>query len=518
MKKILIVDDEPIILHITEKVLKEQYEIVTMSNGVEAMNCFFTESPDLVLSDINMPGMDGFEFFKMVRDMNDKRVPFVFMTSVDNLDRVKRDDVSEDEVGYLGKPIDIEQLKNVVDRLLNDARDDSMGGVAFSPAFDLSSIDLDSLDPDQLYEIPLVDEDAFFESVEIFTDYADVDMEYLDQMLKEANFDNYTTKTHGLKSTAQIIGATELSKKASDMEQAGMEGDYDFIYDHHPNLIDEYRDTKDAMSQKLDEYRDLVINDETLMGKALYLSSFSGVYERGINEKLKKDSGYYAGMLRDEIESIQDLDDDISVLVYFFDERVYEDTSFLVYLKDVCIEKELDLIVIGTKVEYDMVCKWIPSVYVTKWLDRAADAEKIIFEVHKCMKKPRLPIPSKTILIVDDDVAYMEIICAWLKGHYKVEMANSVFKAVQYLSMYSADLVLLDYDMPVADGTKLMEILQKDREFEPIPVMFLSGVTEKNAVMKAAQLQAEDYLLKNIDKPTLIKKINMHFENLSLQE
>ena len=66
--KILIVDDEPVMLLILKSRLEaEQYEIVTAKDGTEGLAKFKTEKPDLVITDVMMPGLSGYEFFEALR-------------------------------------------------------------------------------------------------------------------------------------------------------------------------------------------------------------------------------------------------------------------------------------------------------------------------------------------------------------------------------------------------------------------------------------------------------------------
>ena len=88
MKRILVVDDDPDIRVLEEKILKrEGYEVTTASNGKAAIEAIKTKEFDLVLLDIMMPGIDGFEvsrFFR--RELEDKNMPVVFVTAKDDAD------------------------------------------------------------------------------------------------------------------------------------------------------------------------------------------------------------------------------------------------------------------------------------------------------------------------------------------------------------------------------------------------------------------------------------------------
>ncbi|MCH6581283.1 MAG: response regulator, partial [Nitrospinae bacterium] len=65
MRKLLIVDDEPQILNLLAEILRpEGYQVVTSSNGIDALIQFSLESPDLLITDVNMPGMSGKELYE----------------------------------------------------------------------------------------------------------------------------------------------------------------------------------------------------------------------------------------------------------------------------------------------------------------------------------------------------------------------------------------------------------------------------------------------------------------------
>jgi len=113
MKKILIVDDEKPVCDMLEKFLiKKGYETVIALSGEEAIRKVNEERPHLILLDIRMPGMDGIETLKKIREI-DKKVGIVMITAV------KDDDVGRKcaELGaydYITKPLDFEYLERVL--------------------------------------------------------------------------------------------------------------------------------------------------------------------------------------------------------------------------------------------------------------------------------------------------------------------------------------------------------------------------------------------------------------------
>lgn len=79
--KIMIVDDEHISLAMTEHILSTSYEVVCASSGEDAVRLYPVEKPDMILSDLRMPGMDGFELQQSLQKMSGQKIPFMFMTA-----------------------------------------------------------------------------------------------------------------------------------------------------------------------------------------------------------------------------------------------------------------------------------------------------------------------------------------------------------------------------------------------------------------------------------------------------
>ena len=79
-KTILVVDDEPRIVSLVESYLSQfGYRVVTASNGEEALSRTQQDSPDLIVLDIMMPRMDGYEFLKQYRQV--ANTPVIFLTA-----------------------------------------------------------------------------------------------------------------------------------------------------------------------------------------------------------------------------------------------------------------------------------------------------------------------------------------------------------------------------------------------------------------------------------------------------
>lgn len=90
MKKILIVEDEPVLLKdLSDKFLKEGFEVLSAKDGQEGLAVAFKEHPDLILLDIVMPIMDGMSMlYELRRDLWGKDVEVILLTNLSEADKI----------------------------------------------------------------------------------------------------------------------------------------------------------------------------------------------------------------------------------------------------------------------------------------------------------------------------------------------------------------------------------------------------------------------------------------------
>lgn len=121
-KKILCVDDEEDILNFLELVLSEKgYEVVTASGGQEALTKAQLERPDLVLLDIMMPQMDGWEVLKLLRvDEETAEIPVAMLSArTEARDRVQG--LQEGAIDYICKPFSLAELLGKIEAIFVQA-------------------------------------------------------------------------------------------------------------------------------------------------------------------------------------------------------------------------------------------------------------------------------------------------------------------------------------------------------------------------------------------------------------
>ena len=105
---ILVVDDEPAIQeYIAENLIARHYEVLTANTGLEAMALLKAEKPDLILLDIMMPFMDGFETCRRIRQTDE--TPIIMLTALgEEKDKVMALDLGADD--YITKPFGVDEL------------------------------------------------------------------------------------------------------------------------------------------------------------------------------------------------------------------------------------------------------------------------------------------------------------------------------------------------------------------------------------------------------------------------
>lgn len=101
---ILVIDDEKSNLMALNGILSPDYTVFTAKSGREGLNRALADQPDLILLDIVMPGMNGFEVLKALKESEDtRRIPVIVITGLDNEDDEERG-FSLGAVDYIGKP------------------------------------------------------------------------------------------------------------------------------------------------------------------------------------------------------------------------------------------------------------------------------------------------------------------------------------------------------------------------------------------------------------------------------
>lgn len=121
---------------------------------------------------------------------------------------------------------------------------------------------------------------------------------------------------------------------------------------------------------------------------------------------------------------------------------------------------------------------------------------------------PKEEVKLKHILIVDDSAVTLRSVKSLLDKSYRVSVATSGEMAIKAMQRCLPDLVLLDYEMPDCDGKQTLEMIRQDESMRDIPVMFLTGVADKQHIASVLELNPVGYMLKPPEKEKLLKAID----------
>jgi len=120
--KILVIDDSITNVVLLNAILSEEgYEIITVFNVNEALKKMNTHFPHLILLDLQMPDLDGFDFLEKIKlKTNYKEIPIIIVTAYSDKENINKA-LSLGATDYIEKPIDIDLLYNKIYKILNYA-------------------------------------------------------------------------------------------------------------------------------------------------------------------------------------------------------------------------------------------------------------------------------------------------------------------------------------------------------------------------------------------------------------
>ena len=224
MYNILVVDDTEINLMMTERLLTGMPVSVDTATGGEGALAYLKQKAyDLCLFDYQMPGMSGVELLNAMKELDGINADCKVVAMTGTEDEGASDfflDLGFD--GFINKPLKKEELFLIMFEMLDD------------PVFDEGSVEISD---DELNKIPegvrkIEDIDVitgvknagsaedFVSAIKIFCKAIDRTSEEIEKAFENGDIKTYTIKVHGLKSTARMVGAFDVSKKAAALEEA----------------------------------------------------------------------------------------------------------------------------------------------------------------------------------------------------------------------------------------------------------------------------------------------------------
>lgn len=229
-------------------------------------------------------------------------------------------------------------------------------------------------------------------------------------------------------------------------------------------------------------------------------------------EKNLTQSGIETKVVEPDIQMIGREREDTDIYFILGGSFLTEISNVLVYIKDICAEDEKMICIAGYNEENEEIKRVITTKLIYGEFERPFDMRSVVAGIKKLCDVDEERKKGKNILLVDDDLTFLKMMKEWLSDKYSVTITRSSMQALKYMATHTPDLILLDYDMPVTNGPQMMEMIRAEQGMTNIPIIFLTGKSDKESVMKVMQLKPQGYLLKSMSRKEILGAVDHYFE------
>ena len=315
--EILVVDDNSLNITVFVSLLKQtKIRIDTASSGNEGIALALRKHYDMIFLDHMMPEKDGIETLQELKadpDNPNWDTPYICLTA-NAISGAREEYIKAGFGDYLTKPVNTDELEEMLLKYLpeekvilrkdadgtgNNDSDKAVGRKNYEDSNKQSeqSGSFGNIKSDEQIDFPKrfrILEDAgidvaegikncdgaeqYDSILEIFCDSMEDLRKEIEDLYRDVDYKNYTTKVHALKSSARIIGATSLGEEAQELENAGKREDLAYISEHHEAFIEKYLSFKEPLltvlgrnddnATETNEDKALIVADKTVMDAA----------------------------------------------------------------------------------------------------------------------------------------------------------------------------------------------------------------------------------------------------------
>ena len=208
------------------------------------------------------------------------------------------------------------------------------------------------------------------------------------------------------------------------------------------------------------------------------------------------------------------------VFIICLNGETQEELAVLVELKRLLTRDEVAVFTIGSYEENKFFEECV-TYMADETFERPITAEKIDENIQKYMderkkkheedaafreeaEKVKEEDRRKLVLVIDDDPLMLKVVKEQLHETYDVATAINSMVAYKFISGKKPDIILLDYEMPGEDGLTVMKKLRSVPVLASVPIVFLTGLRDKEKIKEILELKPQGYLMKPIDKDKLI--------------
>ncbi len=271
---VLVVDDTDMNLTVIEGLLsKTEIQLDTASSGAEALNLTKDKKYDLILMDQRMPQMDGTQTLNHIRSQEGGAnidTPVICLTA-DAVSGARNKYLEEGFTDYLSKPVESATLEAALIKYLPGEK------IIVQSASEIDN-EPENKNKSELEEFysrteglsfseaikNCANEEILAKTLQQFYNSINNNLRDIEKFFNESDIHNYTIKVHALKSSARLIGASELSAQAAYLEDCGNNNDVDTIKDLTPELLQNYRAYLEKLAPlyKQDEGAELISREK----------------------------------------------------------------------------------------------------------------------------------------------------------------------------------------------------------------------------------------------------------------
>ncbi len=244
------------------------------------------------------------------------------------------------------------------------------------------------------------------------------------------------------------------------------------------------------------------------MPNILIVSENKGYLATQFTENLEKLS-YRVSLISNELGAIGEAKGPLGGVLIFVDEKLLGEQAELEALLNRAAEDDAPIFTLGSVNDLEAISKRLPEQLLLKEFPRPlrVHVDELTAEMDRLLKERG---KRNSILLVDDSGQMLRSVKEWLEDKYRIALANSGASAMKYLEANRPDLVLLDYEMPDADGKEVLQRIRAER-YPDIPVMFLTVKGDRESVLNVKDLKPQGYLLKTMEPAQIVKAVDDFF-------
>ena len=251
----------------------------------------------------------------------------------------------------------------------------------------------------------------------------------------------------------------------------------------------------------------------------LIISQGSAFVVNSLENNIKKE-GIYVTRCEPTVRDVDQNIDGKDIVLLFAGDFIKNSSGLLSYITSKCSDECNHFCIVGYPNEIAEVEKEVDISRISAEFSRPFDMKEFTSKIkmlayRQSAAPEEKPVTANerryNILMCDDDMMFLKMVQEWLHEKYNITIVKTGIMAVPFALNNTPDLILLDFEMPVMNGPKVLEALREDKKTAQIPVVFLTGHSDKDSVMEVMKMRPQGYLLKSTKKEDIIASVDNFF-------